>query len=401
MKIKKICLVLWLIALFIVLSHSLYAYVNQRGIVNSIYVILSFLPYLYILMNRVKITSKKRMLQLLFFYFGITLYYFLLKVSSDNYISFICRYWMFIPGMILVFCDLLNRQMEYIVFKYISDIMLAISIFSLFFWLLGTTFGLISPSFSIYMNWGNDYRQLYYGLYLEVPGSLFGTSLQRNCGIFCEAPAFAFFLGVAYCYDSIINKTKNIKRTIVFLIALMTTGTTTGILIILYAFISSMWIKTSKRTIKSIFIRFLTILVGTIGIFMMLRVMFMDSKIASVLLRQSDYINGFSAWLKKPITGYGYMLNTSLRVSTGFSNGIMQILVAGGVLLFSVYLIPFLYTLFISFKINRKELFWGTIFFGIMFAISIIGYAYITLLILAFGYAFMIYGRLNEKDGMI
>lgn len=406
MKVRGRNSIIFLIALFTVLSHSIYAYLNERIIVNSIYVILSFLPVLYCIIYGVKTHEriKWKIGLMIFGYFLMICSYGLLRVNSSDLISYLCRYVIFLPFMIMVFIDLKRQNNENILFKYISDIVFCIAVVSLFFWILGTILHIIGPTGRVWAVWGNAYRNVYLGIYLEVPGNISGTNINRNVGIFCEAPAFAYFLSIGFGFELLIRNNLKKWRGIIYIMALLSTGTTTGLLILVYVIVTRSWDKTSKGTTKHIVIRLGIIIMALLASLLIYRFGTSDSKMASVVLRKNDYINGFMVWLKNPISGVGYMAEISSQYSTGFSNSITQILVSGGLIFSLVYLCGFIGALVMAVKRKDKKYTYWVIMCGLLFSISIVGYAYITLVILASQYVYFISnnakGRTTSYGGL-
>lgn len=396
MKIKGKSLLLFLIALFTVLSHSIYAYLNNRIIVNSIYVILSFLPVFYCVIYGIRIQKnfKRRIYAVLLGYYIIVFAYGLFRVDVSKYISYACRYVLFLPFMLLVLISLHKTCNEKIIFKYISNILLAIAIISLFFWIFGTELNIIPPTGQVWAVWGNSFRDIYLGVYLEVPGNISGTSLHRNVGIFCEAPAFAYFLSIGFGYEILVAEKSELWKKIVYVITLVTTGTTTGLLILLYVIFTKVWDKLSKNTCKNIILRVGVLFIAFFSATYIYRFAVSASKMASVMIRLNDYINGFMAWLNNPLLGVGYMAVLS---NTGFSNSITQVLVSGGILHAIIYITGFVGALILAWRRKEKRSIYWILMCGLLFSISIVGYAYTTLFILASQFAYFVVNGSGKK----
>ena len=86
--------------------------------------------------------------------------------------------------------------------------------------------------------------------------------------------------------------------------------------------------------------------------------------------RTDDILNGFRAWLDSPIFGWGYMNRYVLdKYHTGFSNSIVAILAQGGIILLSLYFVPFVKFI----KRNRKITRMNVLLFGGLFYILFSG----------------------------
>lgn len=383
-------------SLLVILSHSIFAYLSNRTISNILYVILSFLPLAYLISKNARILKKTKTLLVSAFIIFFIFTYGLLKVNGSDFFSYVCRYVIFLPCSTFMFIDLIRNRKTYDVFEKMSFYMYYISIISLFFWVFGTTLKIIPPSGSWYLTWGHTYRPLYYGMYIEVAGGIYGSIFQRNVGMFCEGPAFAYLLSLVFSYEVLIKNYSNRKRIALFLITMITTGTSTAILTILFCLIINLWNKTRELNARNIILRVGIIALGVVGTIVFLNMMTMKSKMASVNLRMTDYINGINAFLESPIWGHGYMTDSATNFNTGFSNGLTQILVAGGIMFFSIYAVPYFLSIKQSFQ-NKHLMYW-IILTGILFSISIVGYTYVAISILSFCIALTV--SKEDKDSL-
>ncbi len=374
-------------SLLLILTHSIYVYLDNRLVVNVIYVVLSFFPVYLILKRKKRFLVERRALLLLAALFLFCSLLLIQVVNSGDYISFICRYLIFLPATTIFFVDLIQHNREMLLYKTMRDQMYFLAFVSLFFWLFATILRIIPPSGEVWSNWGRAYRSFYYGLYMEVPSKLLSTPIYRNVSIFCEAPAFAFFLSLAYAYEKFFSTTKNQIRQLVLILAMLSTGTSTALIVLVYCFIAERWLNRNKNSAN----RRLEKLVGgaliVAAVFFLQRFIFSDSKRYSVYLRQMDYLNGIKAWLLSPIWGHGYMTDVTTYKS-GFSNSISQLLIGGGLVLFLIYLLAFWIGIRYGLHKHLSFLFWF-ICLILLFSVSVVGYTYICLSIVAFGYAML------------
>lgn len=126
--------------------------------------------------------------------------------------------------------------------------MTAIAILSLVFFFAGSVFNVIAPSSMVSFEW--DWTRVaasYYGLYFEHQTiDSFGLIGYRNCGIFSEAPMFVFNLVIALVFN-ILFGSKNLIKTTVLIIAIITTVSITGYIAVALLFLSKYIFDNSQK----------------------------------------------------------------------------------------------------------------------------------------------------------
>jgi O-antigen ligase len=263
-------------------------------------------------------------------------------------------------------------------------------------WLLFTVMDIGNPTNQIYIaKWGKCYRDCYYGIYFEIPASTLNIPFYRNTGIYAEAPAFAFNLCIALLIEVYLVENKSAKKTIILIASMLSTVSTTAFLILIYICVTKVWehLKSKKnvRYIKWILIA----IVVVIGMGVLYTLATGRGKAGSLLLRSQDYVNGFNAFLKSPLIGYGYQLDTSVFV-TGYSNSISVVLTNGGILLFMIYFMPLIISVFINKNIRKDYMYWY-IAVIILLLICAVTYTYLVLTIISAGYATIIRSKYRHE----
>lgn len=383
-------LVVYGIAILIIYSHSIYSYTENETMDNVLKAILSFLPVL-LLANVITVPRKMRMFFWCLFYFGLNILFFYLNVNASESVSYACRFIIYVPIMVIYF---ISNKLDTSIFKAISDLIIIISIIALFFWLFGSTLKMISPTGSMYTTWGRVNRSSYLGIYFEIPVSALGIGLYRNVAIFGEAPAYCFFLCACWLYEEFMNEKSNMYRKGILLLSICTTISTTGFLIIFYGLFIKLaeYMKTHRKFMKLKWLCLIT--VAIIILLLFYRLMMGEGKTMSLGIRQNDYINGIKAWMTSPLYGLGYQVDTQIY-NTGFSNSISLVLLNGGIIWALVYFTPLVSIVYWGYKNKELIVYWG-IGICILFSISIVGYTYYILTILAFGYSMvMTKGRMK------
>ena len=101
-----------------------------------------------------------------------------------------------------------------------------------------------------------------------------------------------------------------------------------------------------------------TIIAAGLTIYLIYKIFMDKSTSNSWKTRLDDYIVGFNVWRKSPIWGYGFnrwsvvttYMSSFRQNNLGFSNGIFIVLVEGGLLLASTYILPAISCIFYAIK---------------------------------------------------
>lgn len=315
---------------------------------------------------------------------------------------FITRYLIFFPFLILYFGMLRGKMEDVNLLKCIVNIMVALAIISLFFWIFGSVLGVIKPNTSINYVWGgNKTSKGYYFLsyitqhynFSEI--GLPSFDIIRNTGIFTEAPMYNITLCIALLIEMFLFRKSKSKKAKILVITIISTFSTMGIFILISLF-AVRWIINNSNS-KIVRMMKLTIFPIIVIISISTIIYFFASKSSSISWRghSGDFIAGFLAWKDKPLFGHGYgnydaLLNyytgdlLKLRiVNNGFSNSITYLLAQCGLWMFLVYYIPLLAELFKQIKTRdiNKFIFVGYII--ALYSVVIVTYQNIIIMILA------------------
>ncbi|SON71839.1 O-antigen ligase family protein [Latilactobacillus sakei] len=163
---------------------------------------------------------------------------------------------------------------------------------------------------------------------------------------------YSLNLSIAFLLDYLINEDRSKFRYIVYIITIISTISTTGILLVSLAVTYKLVFSNMSRSNLT-----KVIVIAPVAIFFLY---FISNKLISQKLetasgstRMDDYIAGFKAWRIHPIFGSGFnnielrqQFSSSVRLSrsaTGFTNSIMSVLINGGLYFFATYLYTFYY----------------------------------------------------------
>lgn len=290
-------------------------------------------------------------------YYAYLLLVVVLSVDQDNLISFVSRY-IVVPFVMLYFISSSPYELKIDLFKKFINIMVVISIVSIFFWLFGTLLHLIPTTGVTNFMWGHVYTvPNYYNIYFEVQYvDWIGTIMKRNTAIFVEGPMFSLVLIFALLFTYVFGNDFKISKwkTAVLILAMLTTFSVTGILLVFA--IAYVFILKSKKWRLLVSALIIPAVIAAV-IFLFAK----KSSTGSYSLRIEDYIIGFKAWMQSPLYGGGYgnldniVRDVTKRSNVGFSNSFFAILAQGGILYLLMYILPIFKSLKIALT-NKKVL---------------------------------------------
>lgn len=245
------------------------------------------------------------------------------------------------------------------------NLMVLIACISLVFFIGGTILNIIPASRTATFEWAYTRQcRSFFNLYYEA--QRLNTSngfLQRNCGIFTEAPMYSFLLCMAISVEVFLKKYPNKIKCIILAVTVLTTQSTTGylfLLMVLFLLYVNNAFLTNKMTVKKL----LFIIVVIIAVFVVVQVL--DQKMSfssgsnSTQTRTDHLIACIQAWFHSPIWGVGYQnLDSVLSYAStdqGMSVGFPYMLASSGVFLTGTLVFPLLYNILSFFKQRRLKL---------------------------------------------
>lgn len=281
---------------------------------------------------------------------------------------------------------------------------------SLFFWFFGSILKMIPVNTFKVIEWGNV-RTIggYYNLYFETQViDVFGLSSQwRNTGIFTEGPMYSLVLCISLIYELLLSEKTNWSRAILITLTMFSVFSTTGFLVLFGAYFAKLLFTDSRSPLRRVAI--LSSMMVSIPLLMsyLIKLILEKSQTGSATLRNDDFFAGLKTWLEYPFLGSGFgndlaivrNMIMSFRKNIGYSNGIFQILVYGGLILFLIYLLPMLKGLFsryVSMQYKSAIMLW----FVILFA-TIMGTTPIFLFISGLMYTVMAQAKLEREKRVI
>lgn len=277
-----------------------------------------------------------------------------------------------------------------------TRIMFWITCISIVGYIFGTLLKVIHPIETIpssVLKWSswygyNNYGYIYYdGQYTQI----LGFNLMRNIGIFAEGPLFATLLTEAIYCNLFLTK-KNKVHTIIFFIGALTTFSSTVIAvgsILVFIDFYQKHLKNKK----------LIVIAPVLAIFSLwIAGMFLYDKLfsgnISGNIRLDDIYACLKSWKASPWIGNGFKnidVLAKYRAAwrgndAGLSSGIGGVLSDGGILLGSIYIIPFLVAVIRFFKSRNKKILGFVILHFVILFIMISHYAVYGMTWLAFSW---------------
>lgn len=370
-KILEYCLA----ALLILECNSVYIRASSFSGIFSIFT--AFIIFILCIQNikRENNLDYNKIVPFYFFYFlGSFIIFF--KANPEFRISYISKFMMILPLLILYIASYERGKSRFDLLCKIENLILIEACISIFFFLFGSLLSIIPSTETIFLNWGEGrYVSGWYHLYFE-------PQFFRNSGIFAEAPMHNYILSIALLTEIYIKNFISKFKIIILIIAILSTLTTTGQLVLISVLIiQRLTQKRAKRIgIKAKLLISLISLGIIIALYYLIQyILEIKSETSSYEVRSNFIQIAIHNWQSSPIFGCGYGTNASES-----SNSIFVLLAEGGLFMFSLYSLALIYIplLYWIKKINRKYAYFHLIYWGI-FSITIVLYCNINFLFLA------------------
>ena len=338
----------YLLALFLILNNQT---VFQNSIsfnyhIYEITLLLIIVTTLYQIEKYGIYENKfKSLLNLSFIYYVYLSIISIASVGVDQLVSFWARY-ASLPFVFFFFSSNASYIVKIELFRKVVNVMVVISCISLFFWIFGSTFKMITPTGVALFEWGTvNEVSSYFNIYFETQyvDWLGIDFFWRNTAIFVEGPMMSLTLIIAitliYYFDDIWHIATWKKFILAF--AIITSFSVTGYFI-LWGFVVLKLYRSKK------FRAIMIVMLIPLSLYAIQVMMDMKQSTGSYSLREDDYYVGFITWLQNPIFGWGFnnwealQANMKGRANDGFSNSIFSVLTQGGILMGLMYFIPIL-----------------------------------------------------------
>lgn len=294
----------------------------------------------------------------IFFFLGIYIFIYLMQPSNNLQLA----------NGILIEVSFLSIYMYIIVFfethvmslviRYYINLLVLISMVSLFFWIFGSILKIIKPTGLVLSTWGTQYGKAtavnsYYNIYFETQSL---NNIIRNSAIFTEPPMASLNFLIAFIFQILVNKNDkyHLVKEIILILGILSTMSSTGYIALLIIFLfRSIFGKYKNKE----FLLPVILILSVISVIVIHYLFISKLENASGQTRADDFKAGYEAWKLHPYMGSG--LNNNIyqnfmanwrRNNLGLSNTIMDVLVSGGIYMFVPYLISIIYSITVSLR---------------------------------------------------
>ncbi len=258
------------------------------------------------------------------------------------------------PVSYLLFAELYRQGRLFKLLHRIVDIICVLSLVSLVFWVFGELLGMIQTNGYMELNWGSFNRiKGYYGIHFafQLDTTFFPELfINRNSGIFAEAPMFNLWLSIALAIELFLKKKASKARVILLAITILTTLSVTGILFLalsLGLFTILHYREMGRK--KRILLWGALMIIIPLALVILGKSLLLKTETQSYDMRLSDYVGGVRLWMDYPVFGCGYG-NLSMLLPyiyspngiVGFSNSVTAVLGTGGIWIAMLFYFPLL-----------------------------------------------------------
>lgn len=284
-----------------------------------------------------------------------------------------------------------------------ENIYIVICLISLFFWFFGSVLNVIPGAVNMNYTFAGghyttkNYFYVYFENYVQNVDQFFGgASIPRNCGIYCEVPAYSGRLLYALAIELFLREKADRRRLMIIIATIITTQSAKALIIIVVVY--GLMIILSNNEEKS---RTYIIIKGIFTIAAIVLLSFMiwyvlDSKISSrsFAARMNHMRASLATWKTHPLFGVGFR-NVSEIIENqqrgigkgGISMGLMILLAEGGLYLSVFYIISIIQGFRSKRLTNKYNLFIVTVMMLINVFISNSIYQYPYLIMVSALYA--------------
>ena len=316
-------------------------------------VVLFALQLLLIIKTLITIVHLKKRLGLIaagaFVFFGVSV-----LVHPSSAFNFFTKILMFILFCML-FYDLRDARR---VLRYLYNLVVAISIVSLIFFVVLYIIKLPLPHIQLNNGFYRSYLYLFYDAetYRETVGSFIYYRLQ---GIFWEPGVFAIYLILCMFYYAFLDEEKDKRKLYVIVACLLLTSSTTGTILGLFVIAVFLVRKIKKQSIRLLVIIPLAILTAIAAYYLlMVKKNGGGGYSASYILRMVDLNSSLNIWKQHFLFGTGYNNVNEFEALTSIwqrqnSNGFMNWCMTMGLWGLIVQILPLIVNIIKSRKRQR------------------------------------------------
>ena len=253
-----------------------------------------------------------------------------------------------------------ERRLNEIALKFVI-VMTVLAVESLFFYVL-VNFGLIQPTgYVTDLGWSWIARiPSYYNIYYDpMPGFLFGYRFSRNCAIFPESPMYCYPLCIALMFNELLTNNRSLFRSIILVVAIISTISTTGFLFIGFLYAYKIWSDQKAGISVSKFMLFIVVFIAVVTVAVILLEWKMSAG-ASYSIRFDHVIASFKCFADTHGMGCGIgnyeYVEQFMQRKQGAACGLPYMLAQGGVFWGGLFFVPFFIKLPVIIRKNYNNI---------------------------------------------
>ena len=272
----------------------------------------------------------------------LAILYFVIKTNKDVYFAFA---WVLL--LLTVYCLFCYEGGAWQVLLKYRTLLCGVAVYSLVMWLFCSVLKVFPPSGEEWTSWTD--ASIGYAPIQSWAGIYFAPQGIRNTSIFTEGPMAALQYSLALLIEAFLVEKPKIPVLAILAVALCTTMTTTGYLVLLYIALCYLlkwlyrrgWLQTRAGKISLISITVVGVIAAAV-------ILARKLDTVSGSIRFDDMQAGWRAFLDAPIFGNGcnnlpaiqQYMSEWRRFNIGYSSGLLWVLSDGGLWLGAVYLCP-------------------------------------------------------------
>ena len=322
-----------------------------------------------------------------------------LNLERDAVLDYIRTFILLVPFLLIYHrkCKKEDGTFSKILLLKYSNIVKYLAFISLIYWLSGSVFHIVSPTFMIPSNWSGELCLIpsYHGLYFETQqANLFNFSIQRNSGIFNEGPMYNMILCTALLIELFVRERVSKWSVFLLVVTILTTFTTTGQIFLLLLLFFSIYKKYKKKRFIILCISPFVILALSFALETLMKDK-EENAHASYNARKADIEACIRVGVENPILGVSlYHQRKGINDDYGFSNSLFTIFAHGGVYTLLLYIGALL---FIPWRAYTRREYRGIslmlLFYFFLFTITISNYRYLTFFMISYSLCLMSYKK--------
>lgn len=324
---------IYLVTFILIFSSGAILDQKYPGYSQILFILLCLPLFISLMMNK-----KYIIIIFLFIPFYILATYFIYNEIIGSYIIYLVKFL-----CVLAFINYcIQKQIP--LYKIINNVIITISIYSLFTYIIFDLTTLISYSNEVINS--KPYR-VFLGIHFHGQFTdWYSIRVVRNNSIFWEPGVYQIFLNFSLIYQLFFSKKLNKAILLVLIVNLITTFSTTGLIFgLLLFYLKVISVKTRNKLLN--FIKYYSFPIISIVVYFISEYFFnqkLQFGTRSYDLRTNNLLIGLELFIEKPFFGWGFLNYKPYELIAGVpnnSNGLISMLFHQGIMGLVFYFVPF------------------------------------------------------------